>query len=55
VRIEFDQNKLREVVGEPKVNSGVTVKIHCGKQPIGYVLLHSLFDAFKREVMFRFG
>jgi multidrug efflux pump subunit AcrA (membrane-fusion protein) len=53
LRVAFDQNELRSVVAEPKVNAGATVKIHCGQRPIGYVLFHSLFDAVVREMWFR--
>lgn len=55
VRVAFDQDKLREVIAQPKVNAGVTAKIHCGERPVGYVMFHSLFDTFKRYVLFQFG
>ena len=55
LRVAFDQKELRGVVPDPKVNAGATAKVHCGKRSVGYVLLHSLIDAFKREVLFRFN
>ena len=55
IRVTFDQDELREVVADPKVNAGATAKVHCGEQPVGYVIFHSLIDAFKRHVLFRFG
>jgi len=55
IRVTFGQDELRKIVADPKVNAGATAKVHCGEQPVGYVIFHSLIDAFKRHVLFRFG
>jgi hypothetical protein len=54
VRVSFDQARLREVVADPKVDNTATVKIYCGKQPIGYVWLHDLIDFVRAKILFQF-
>ncbi len=53
VRVSFDQNRLREVVAEPKIGATATAKIHCGKRAIGYVWLHDLIDFVRAKILFR--
>jgi biotin carboxyl carrier protein len=53
LKVSFDQDRLREVIAEPKIDAGATAKVHCGKQPIGYAYLHDLVD-FVRKMLFRF-
>ena len=30
IRVSFDQQKLREAIGDPKIGAGATAKVHCG-------------------------
>jgi hypothetical protein len=53
VRVSFDQNRLREVVADPKVGNTATAKIYCGKRPIGYVWFHDLVDFVRSKILFR--
>ncbi|MCI0333428.1 MAG: HlyD family efflux transporter periplasmic adaptor subunit [Planctomycetes bacterium] len=53
VRVSFDQNRLREVVADPKIGATATAKIHCGKRAIGYVWLHDLIDFVRAKILFR--
>ncbi len=53
VRVSFDQNRLHEVVPDPKVDNTATAKIHCGTRAIGYVWLHDLIDFVRAKILFR--
>lgn len=53
VRVSFDQNRLREVIAEPKIGNTATAKIHCGKRAIGYVWFHDLIDFVRAKILFR--
>jgi biotin carboxyl carrier protein len=53
LRCSFDQDRLREVIGDPKIDAGATAKVHCGKRPIGYVYLHDLVDFVRAKILFR--
>jgi multidrug efflux pump subunit AcrA (membrane-fusion protein) len=53
VRVSFDQNRLREVVADPKIGNTATAKIHCGKRAIGYVWFHDLIDFVRAKILFR--
>jgi biotin carboxyl carrier protein len=53
IRVSFDQDKLREVVSEPKIGAGATAKITCGRRSVAFVWLHDLFDFIRAKVLFR--
>lgn len=53
VRVSFDQDRLREVVADPKIGNTATAKIHCGKRAIGYVWFHDLIDFVRSKILFR--
>jgi biotin carboxyl carrier protein len=53
LRVAFDQQRLREVIGDPKIGAGATAKIHCGRRPIGYVWLHDAIDFVRAKILFR--
>ena len=53
IRVAFNQQELRAVMPEPKVNADATAKIFCGQRPIGYVWLHDLFDFVQSKILFR--
>jgi hypothetical protein len=53
LRVSLDQDRLREVIAEPKIDAGATAKVHCGKRPIGYVYLHDLVDFVRAKILFR--
>jgi multidrug efflux pump subunit AcrA (membrane-fusion protein) len=54
VRVSFDQNKLHDVIADPKIGAAATAKVHCGKRPIGYVWFHDLVDFIRAKILFRF-
>jgi biotin carboxyl carrier protein len=53
VRVEFDQQMLRETFADPKIGAGVTAKIHCGQRSIAFVYLHDLLDFIRAKILFR--
>lgn len=53
LRVSFDQNKLREVIEEPKIGATATAKVYCGKRSIGYVWFHDLVDFIRSKILFR--
>jgi biotin carboxyl carrier protein len=53
IRVSFDQQKLRDTIGDPKINAGATAKIHCGTASIGYKYLHDLVDFVRSKILFR--
>jgi hypothetical protein len=53
MRVEFDQQALLKIVSDPKIGSEATVKVYCGKQPLGYVYLHDLIDFIRAKILFR--
>jgi multidrug efflux pump subunit AcrA (membrane-fusion protein) len=53
LRVSFDQDRLREVVADPKIGATATAKIHCGQRAIGYVWLHDLIDFVRAKILFR--
>jgi hypothetical protein len=53
VRVSFDQNRLREVVEDPKIGNTATAKIYCGQRALGYVWLHDLVDFIRAKILFR--
>ena len=56
---EIGQNLLVTVEFDPtevefrKPGSVVQAKIHCGKKPLGYVWLHSVFEFIQSRVLFK--
>jgi biotin carboxyl carrier protein len=53
MRVSFDQDKLREVVSDPKIGAGATAKVTCGKASVAFVWLHDLLDFVRAKVLFR--
>jgi HlyD family secretion protein len=53
VKVNFDQNVLRETFAEPKIGAGVTAKIYCGRASIAFVWLHDLVDFVRAKILFR--
>jgi hypothetical protein len=53
IRVSFDQDKLREVVSDPKIGAGATAKIKCGRASVAFVWLHDLWDFIQAKVLFR--
>jgi hypothetical protein len=37
-----------------KVGADVKAKIHCGREPVGYVLFHELWEFIQSRILFRF-
>ena len=42
----------KSLLTDPRTGATVTAKIHCGYRPLGYVLLHDLFEWFDSRVLF---
>jgi HlyD family secretion protein/Biotin-lipoyl like len=53
IHVNFDQDKLHNVVADPKIGASATAKIHCGKRAIGYVWFHDLVDFVRAKILFR--
>lgn len=53
IRVSFDQDKLREVVSDPKIGAGATAKVTCGRASVAFVWLHDLLDFIRAKVLFR--
>jgi hypothetical protein len=53
VRVSFEQDRLREVVEDPKIGNTATAKIYCGKRALGYVWFHDLVDFIRSKILFR--
>lgn len=67
MRVAFDQAellKLTDATGSPdqaiadlkeqlKVGADVKAKIHCGREPIGYVWFHELWEFIQSRILFR--
>ena len=46
IKVELDPDELEELRKEEKLRPGATVtaKVYCGRRPLGYVLLHDVFE-----------
>ncbi|QEG37484.1 efflux RND transporter periplasmic adaptor subunit [Bythopirellula goksoeyrii] len=57
IRVSFPQEDLKRLVDDPanqlKVGADAKAKILCGKQPVGYVMLHDLFEFVQSRILFR--
>lgn len=55
--VSFPQEDLKRLVAVPseqlKVGADAKVKVMCGKEPVGYVLLHDLFEFVQSRILFR--
>ncbi len=50
VVVEIDTNDIDDT---RQARSGVSAKIHCGYEPLGYVWLHDIFEFVQAEILFR--
>ena len=50
VTVEIDKLEVPDL----RTGAKVSAKIHCGKQAVGYVWLHELFEFVQSRVLFRF-
>ena len=46
--VNIDKSELND----PRTGASVTAKVHCGRRPVGYVLLHDLFEFVDSRIMF---
>lgn len=59
MKVSFDQAQLQQQLGvtdkvaELKVGADLKAKIYCGRKPVGYVLLHDLFEFVQSRILFR--
>lgn len=53
LRVSFDQERLRQVISDPKIGAGATAKVYCGKRAIGYVYLHDAINFVRAKILFR--
>jgi hypothetical protein len=56
IKVKLDEDELEQLHQEKKLTPGaeVTAKIYCGRRPLGYVLLHDVFEFIEARVLFRF-
>jgi len=56
IKVELDEDEMNQLREQQKLRQGaaVTAKIHCGKRPLGYVLLHDVIEFIQSRVLFRF-
>jgi multidrug efflux pump subunit AcrA (membrane-fusion protein) len=56
VKVSLDKAEMEQLRTEQKLRQGaaVTAKVHCGKKPLGYVLLHDLLEFLQSRVWFRY-
>jgi multidrug efflux pump subunit AcrA (membrane-fusion protein) len=67
--VSFDQNELLKLVDDSgasgedaiaqlkkdlKVGADVKAKIHCGREPVGYVWFHEVWEFIQSRILFRF-
>jgi hypothetical protein len=45
---------LAQLKSNLKVGADVKAKIHCGREPVGYVLFHELWEFVQSRILFRF-
>lgn len=55
--VSFPQEDLKRLVKDPvndlKVGADAKAKVMCGREPVGYVLLHDLFEFVQSRILFR--
>jgi hypothetical protein len=56
IRVKLDKDEMEQMRAEGKLRQGaeVTAKVYCGKRPLGYVMLHDLFEFLQSRVWFRY-
>ena len=48
------EQAIAELKQNLKVGADVKAKIHCGREPVGYVLFHELWEFIQSRILFRF-
>jgi multidrug efflux pump subunit AcrA (membrane-fusion protein) len=48
------EQAIAELKQNLKVGADVKAKIHCGREPVGYVLFHELWEFVQSRILFRF-
>jgi hypothetical protein len=48
------EQAIAELKQNLKVDADVKAKIHCGREPVGYVLFHELWEFIQSRILFRF-
>ena len=56
IKVELDKEEMEQLRAEQKLrqDASVTAKVYCGRRPLGYVLLHDLFEFIQTRVLFRY-
>jgi hypothetical protein len=69
MHVSFNQNELLKLTAQDeasgaaalaelkkslKVGADVKAKIHCGREPVGYVLFSDLWEFIQSRILFRF-
>ena len=56
IKIELEKSEMQTLREQQKLRPGATVtaKVDCGRRPLGYVLLHDLFDFIQSRIIFKF-
>jgi hypothetical protein len=50
IKVAIDKNDIPQL----QPGAGVTAKVDCGRRPLGYVLLHDVFEFIQTRVLFKF-
>ena len=56
IKVKLDEAEMDQLRKEGKLRPGAseTAKVDCGTRPLGYVLLHDVFEFLQSRVFFRF-
>jgi hypothetical protein len=56
IKVDLDKDELERLRREQQLRPGaeVTAKVYCGRRPLGYVMLHDVFEFIQARVLFRF-
>ena len=52
VRMLVDLNEKDLVAHQPRPGTEVSIKVHCGRKPIGYCLFHELIEFIQSRLLF---
>jgi multidrug efflux pump subunit AcrA (membrane-fusion protein) len=50
IKVAIDKNDIPQL----QPGAGVTAKVDCGRRPLGYVLLHDVFEFIQTRILFKF-
>ena len=56
INVSLDKAEMEQLRKEHKLKQGaaVSAKVHCGRRPLGYVLLHDAIEFIQSRILFKF-